>query len=975
MPKAFCCTARGCRKRCSTPSGLQRHIQTVHKVPRALLHPSTLPPPSQHSEDENTPFLDASPHQSSRGSPNLDNASQPPGGRTSHPYHLKITTHPILDGAPCDVDGYHLPDGSDPPLVNEPTNFHPFKNRAEFEFSEFMYSEAQLSAGNVDKLLELIAALYPERPPGISDHKELYSLIDSIKQGDIAWDSFSVQYNGMRPSNNEPGPHWMDQTYEVWFRNPLHVLENQLSNVDFKGEVDYAPKRVYYKGKCRYNDLMSGNWAWEQADEIAQDESTHGAMFVPVILGSDKTTVSVATGQNDYYPLYISLGNVHNSVRRAHRNALSLLALLAIPKTTREYADKANFRKFRRQLFHSSLENILSPLTPHMSKPRITRCADGHYRHVIYGLGPYIADYPEQALLACIVQNWCPKCTAAPDNLDGTTGAIPRTHVHTNVLVNSGGVDLRELWDDYGIVGDLIPFTMAFPRSNIHELLAPDLLHQIIKGAFKDHIVDWVERYIKENNSKAQANRILADIDRRIAVVPLFPGLRHFHQGRGFKQWTGNDSKGLMKVYLPAIAGHVPMRMVQAVAALIDFCYLVRRNVIDEDTLAEIENALARFHEHREIFRELGVQPDGFSLPRQHSLVHYPFLITQFGAPNGLCSSITESKHIKAIKRPYRRSSRNKALGQILVTNQRLDKLAAARIYFASLGMLDGPCIIGPLDPPDNNPTQPIPQENVPLPSPPPVNQNEESEEVGTIDDVVDEPESYSEITLSKTYVRKLPQDIYALARYIQQLQLPLLTRQFLYTHLHPLPPLPASQIPEGGLPQLSSKVYVYTSARAVFYAPSDLSGLGGLRPERIRSTQSWRGGPQRRDCIFVGNSDVPDAPGMRGLLVARALLFFSFVYDNTKYPCVLVHWFSIVGDEPCDEAGMWVVEPDFRGGRPFLEVIHLDTVLRGAHLIGMSGSHFLPNDPDFTFDKSLDAFPSFYVNKYIDHHAHEIAF
>ena len=58
-------------------------------------------------------------------------------------------------------------------------------------------------------------------------------------------------------------------------------------------------------------------------------------MFVPVVLGSDKTTVSVATGQNDYYPLYISLGNVHNTVRRAHRNAVSLLAFLAIPKSKR----------------------------------------------------------------------------------------------------------------------------------------------------------------------------------------------------------------------------------------------------------------------------------------------------------------------------------------------------------------------------------------------------------------------------------------------------------------------------------------------------------------------------------------------------------------------------------------------------------------------------------------------------------------
>src|ERR1700678_434113 len=131
--------------------------------------------------------------------------------------------------------------------------------------------------------------------------------------------------------------------------------------------------------------------------------------------------------------------------------------------------------------------------------------------------------------------------------------------------------------------------------------------------------------------------------------------------------------------------------MVQAVAALIDFCYLVRRSVIDEDALTQIQATLARFHQYREIFRELDVRPDGFSLPRQHSLIHYPFLITQFGAPNGLCSSITESKHIKAVKKPYRRSSRNKPLGQMLVTNQRLDKIAAARINFTSRGMLSGP--------------------------------------------------------------------------------------------------------------------------------------------------------------------------------------------------------------------------------------------------------------------------------------------
>jgi hypothetical protein len=69
-------------------------------------------------------------------------------------------------------------------------------------------------------------------------------------------------------------------------------------------------------------------------DIIIRDPATRGSTFVPIILGSDKTTVSVATGQNEYYPLYMSNGLVHNNVRRAHRNAVTLIGFLAIPKSS-----------------------------------------------------------------------------------------------------------------------------------------------------------------------------------------------------------------------------------------------------------------------------------------------------------------------------------------------------------------------------------------------------------------------------------------------------------------------------------------------------------------------------------------------------------------------------------------------------------------------------------------------------------------
>lgn len=75
----------------------------------------------------------------------------------------------------------------------------------------------------------------------------------------------------------------------------------------------------------------------------------------------------------------------------------------------RDHENSSEFRDFRRHLFHTSLRAILETFRSVMEKPEVIKCADGHYRRAVYGLGPYIADYPEQCLLACIVQGWCPR--------------------------------------------------------------------------------------------------------------------------------------------------------------------------------------------------------------------------------------------------------------------------------------------------------------------------------------------------------------------------------------------------------------------------------------------------------------------------------------------------------------------------------------------------------------------------------------
>ncbi|KAI6011328.1 hypothetical protein PISMIDRAFT_637757 [Pisolithus microcarpus 441] len=107
-----------------------------------------------------------------------------------------------------------------------------------------------------------------------------------------------------------------------------------------------------------------------------------------------------------------------------------------------------------------------------------------------------------------------------------------------------------------------------------------------------------------------------------------------------------------MKVYIAAIEGHVPCDIVHTFRAFLEFCYIARRNVIMESVLEELNDALQWFYHYREFFKMVEVATT-FSLPCQHSMKHYVELIRQFGAPNGLCSSMTENKHIRAVKKPY----------------------------------------------------------------------------------------------------------------------------------------------------------------------------------------------------------------------------------------------------------------------------------------------------------------------------------
>lgn len=123
-----------------------------------------------------------------------------------------------------------------------------------------------MSAANIDKLFKIwgdhASSTGSEAP--FTNHKDMYSAIDTTTVGDVPWQSFKLKYSGPLPEDDVPA--WMGDEHEVWFRDPSLLLRNLLSNSDFDGEFDYVPFQEYdEKNSHRYHDFMSGNWAWRQA--------------------------------------------------------------------------------------------------------------------------------------------------------------------------------------------------------------------------------------------------------------------------------------------------------------------------------------------------------------------------------------------------------------------------------------------------------------------------------------------------------------------------------------------------------------------------------------------------------------------------------------------------------------------------------------------------------------------------------------
>lgn len=386
-----------------------------------------------------------------------------------------------------------------------------------------------------------------------------------------------------------------------------------------------------------------------------------GACIAPVILATDKTQLSTFSGDKQAWPVYLTLGNIDKAVRRRpSQRAMVLLGYLPVSKLECFKKDGRSLQGYR--LFHFAMQQLLMPLVEAGKNGVFMTCADGFIRHIFPLLAAYIADHPEQCLVCCCKENRCPTCTVLPTSrgeLLSTCYRDPEISLSAMRDVEDPNLEaqgLRHIPD---------PFWADLPYANIFNCIVPDLLHQLHKGVFKDHLVKWT------------TERHEAEVDARFSRIPPYPGLRVFKNGiSSVKQWTGNEYRQMEKVFIGVLCGlHKDPRVIAASRAILDFIYLAHYPSHTLSTLQQMKEALEDFHRHKSVFIELGIRKN-FNIPKLHWMsAHYIASIIDFGSCDGLSTETPERLHIDFAKCGYRASNRKAYIKQMVTWLTRRDKV------------------------------------------------------------------------------------------------------------------------------------------------------------------------------------------------------------------------------------------------------------------------------------------------------------
>lgn len=416
-----------------------------------------------------------------------------------------------------------------------------------------------------------------------------------------------------------------------------------------------------------------------------------------VIGASDKTPLTIGTGNREMHPVLISLANIEPGVRmKATSHSFVLAAYLPIPK----FIDvtPAVQAALAARVYHSCLNIITESLQ--QAARHGAEMADplGRTRICYTPLVSWIADLPEQRLIAGVLQNQSPVSEATSDQFGDGPGDPEWPHPRrdrnrtlqriTDAVTKTDPLDVPEFvktCQEYGLIGVHQPFWRDWGNPEIGNgvlmacpsyFLTPDALHQWHKFFF-DHPLKWAINIMTGN-----------ELDRRLAALQYRVGERHFKHGISkLKQVTGREHREIQKVFIAVIAGAVPDRVLRSMRGLLEFIFLAQSLLFYDEHLNSLKAAHEEFHVGKSSIYNAGGRQgkrgpiNHWNIPKLELMNAVHQSIVWMGASYQWTSDITERCHITHVKIPYRLSNRRNFHEQCCRYMDRVEKCLVFKMY------------------------------------------------------------------------------------------------------------------------------------------------------------------------------------------------------------------------------------------------------------------------------------------------------
>ncbi|KAG1861276.1 hypothetical protein F4604DRAFT_1882477 [Suillus subluteus] len=483
----------------------------------------------------------------------------------------------------------------------------PFEDAEEWDLAEWLVKN--LGQTRTDEFLKLPITRNRTKL-SFHNNRSFLQRVDALPRGP-GWSCRKVTVRGNK--EDEFGAP-LEEEVKLWSRDPVEC------NPFFKADMAYSPAKAYADcaGQHRVIDEMwTADWWGETQKALPK-----GATIALIILSSDKTCLSQFRGDKSAWPVYMSIGNIAKAKRRqASARATILIGYLPASKLDCFTPDA---------LLPGQIQTLSSFLLLPLDNTGVEMvCADSLVRRVHPILAAYVADFPEQCLISCCKENRCPKCLVGANERGDSLDSPMRDPESTKEIL-----EMRKNSQH----------PPEFEENGLRASFTPDLLHQLHKGVFKDHLVKWCIDIVGEE-----------EMDARFKAVPNYPGLRHFKKGIStVKQWTGREHKEMQRVFIGLLTGAVPSRVLVVTRSILDFSYYAQLQIHTTKTLEALQTTLDVFHANKDILKELAIR-EHFNIPKLHQLTHYVQSIMLLGTADGFNTELPERLHIDFAKEAYLR--------------------------------------------------------------------------------------------------------------------------------------------------------------------------------------------------------------------------------------------------------------------------------------------------------------------------------